>query len=220
MRRWSGIAGIVFVVLAVVSRLVRGSVPDPEKRDALAKFTKYYAHSSHTKAAVAAVVIGFVALFAFAWFIGGVWSRLRTAQAATTIPLIIVAIGSGAFVALGMAEHVLSDVVGVTLNFSTGYTLHKGFDAATALVLNEAGRAAFLGAMLAVGAATAATGIVILATRVLPVWLAWVGFAIAVLCLPAIPPLTFVTAILLAIWTLVISGLMVRADPSEVPTAA
>ena len=29
MRRWTGIAGIVWVVLAFVSRLVRGSVPDP-----------------------------------------------------------------------------------------------------------------------------------------------------------------------------------------------
>src|SRR5207245_10280261 len=128
--------------------------------------SSYSLHSPDPCAAVAAVAIGFVALFACAWSTGGVGSRLRAAQAATTIPLIIVAIGSGAFVALGMAEHVLSDVVGVTLNFSTGYTLHKGFDAATALVLNEAGRAAFLGEMLAVGAATAATGIGIVGARV------------------------------------------------------
>src|SRR5438552_17778766 len=43
MRRWSGIAGVVFVVLAFASRAVRGSVPDTDTRDALARFTKFYA---------------------------------------------------------------------------------------------------------------------------------------------------------------------------------
>jgi hypothetical protein len=74
------------------------------------------------------------------------------------------------------------------------------------------GTGAFLASMLAVGAATAAAGVVTL--RTLPVWLAWIGIAIAtaVFCLPIIPPLTFIAAVLRAIWTLVINGLMARAD--------
>ena len=45
MRRWAAIAGFVFVVLAFVSRAVRGNIPDSgsNKVDALAKYTKFYA---------------------------------------------------------------------------------------------------------------------------------------------------------------------------------
>ena len=35
IRRWSGIAGIVFVVLAILSAIVRGSLPDTGKRNAV-----------------------------------------------------------------------------------------------------------------------------------------------------------------------------------------
>jgi hypothetical protein len=212
MRRWAGIAGIVFVVLAFASRAVPGNVPDTDKRDAIARFAKFYADKSHNDNALIGFVLGVVGLFAFAWFLGGLWSTLRNAEGAATAPTIIVAVGGAVFVALGMAYHAFSGVVGVTLHFSKGYTIDKGFDPGTALLFTSVAQGIFLASMLAVGAATAAAGAVILRTRALPVWLAWVGIAIAVLCLPVIPPLTFIAAVLLAIWILVISGLMIQAD--------
>jgi hypothetical protein len=220
MRRWSGIAGIAFVVLAIVSRAVRGSLPDFTKRDALTKLTTYYADKSHNDHAVVAVALGFIGLFAFAWFIGGLWSELRRAEGAATMPTIIVAVGGAAFVALGMVFHIFSEGLGVTLHFAKGYTVDKGFDAGTALLMSSLAQGAFLASMLAVGAATAAAGVVMLRTRALPVWLAWLGVAIAVLCLPTIPPLTLIAAVLLAIWTLVTSGWMIRAGaPPGSPAA-
>jgi hypothetical protein len=72
--------------------------------------------------------------------------------------------------------------------------------------------------MLAVGAMTAASGVIILRTRVFPRWLAWLGIVIAVVCIPTIPPLTFITAILLALWTLWISALMIRTASQPTPT--
>lgn len=98
------------------------------------------------------------------------------------------------------------------MHFSKGYTIDHSFDPGTALLMASLGTGAFLASMVAMGAATAAAGVVILRTRMLPVWLAWTGIAIAVLCLPIIPPLSFVAAVLLAIWNLVISGLMARGD--------
>jgi hypothetical protein len=212
MRRWSAISGFVFVVLAIASRLVLGSVPDTEERGAFAKFTEYYAESSHNDRAVLAVVLGFIGLFAFAWFIGGLWSLLRTAEGATTMPTIVVAIGGAAFVALGITYHVLNEVVGVTLHFSDGYTIDHGFDPATALLFHEAARGALLGAFIAVGASTAAAAIVMLRTRAFPVWLAWVGIAVTVLSLPTIPPLTFAAAVLLGIWIVLTGIVMLRGE--------
>jgi hypothetical protein len=219
MRRWSGIAGMVFVVLAVASRAVRGSLPDSNKRDALARFTKFYANKTHNDHALIAVGLGFIGLFAFAWFLGGLWSTLRSAEGGPTMPTIVVAVGGAAFVALGMVFHVLSDGLGVTMHFSKGYTIEKGFEPGTALLMASLATGAFLASMLAVGAATAAAGVVILRTRTLPVWLAWIGIAVAVLCLPGIPPLTLLAALLFAVWTLVISAFMIQAGDRVKPEA-
>lgn len=219
MRRWSGIAGVVFVVLAVASRAVRGSLPDGNKRDALARFAKFYADKTHNDHALVAVALGFIGLFAFAWFLGGLWSLLRSAEGGPTMPTIVVAVGGAAFVALGMVFHLFSDGLGVTMHFSKGYTIDKGFDAGTALLLASLATGAFLASMLAVGAATAAAGLVILRTRTLPVWLAWIGIAVAVLCLPAIPPLTLLAAVLLGVWILVISGFMILGGDTANPEA-
>ena len=219
MRRWSGIAGLVFVVLTIVSRAVRGSVPDTDKRNALASFTKFYADKTHNDHALVALVLGFLGLVAFAWFLGGLWSMLRSADGGPTTPTIIVAVGGAAFVALGMVFHVFSEGLGVTLHFSKGYTIDNGFTPGTALLLASLATGLFLASMLAVGAATAAASVVILRTRSLPVWLAWIGIAIAVLCVPVIPPLSFIAAVLLAIWTLIISALMIQAGDRATPEA-
>ena len=136
MRRWAAIAGFVFVVLAFVSRAVRGNIPDSgsNKVDALAKYTKFYADKSHNSHALVALVLGFIGLFAFAWFLGAVWSTLRNAEGGATMPTIIVAIGGAAFIALGLAEHAFADVMGITLHFSKGFREGGGFNAGTALV--------------------------------------------------------------------------------------
>jgi hypothetical protein len=212
MRRWSGIAGVAFVVLAIASRIVRGSVPDTDPSGALDKFSAFYRDHTHNDHALIALVIGFIGLFAFTWFLGGLWSLLRAAEGAVTPPTIVVAVGGAAFVALGLVSHILEDGVGITLHFSKGYTVDNGFDPGTALLMASLGTGAFLAAMLALGSATAAAGLVILRTRALPVWLAWVGFAIAVLCLPVIPPLSFIATILLIIWTIAISVVMLRPN--------
>src|SRR5579864_7445275 len=117
MRRWSGIAGIVFVVLAVVSRAVRGSLPDPTKSGALDAFRRFYADKAHNDHALVAFVLGAIGLFAFAWFIGGVCSALRNAGGSPTMPTIVVAIGGAAYLAAGLVFHVFSEGTGVTMHF-------------------------------------------------------------------------------------------------------
>src|SRR5579864_5034217 len=172
MRRWSGIAGIVFVVLAVVSRVVRGSLPDPTKKGALDAFRRFYADKAHNDHALAAFVLGVIGLFAFAWFIGGVWSALRNAEGRATMPSIVVAIGGAAYLSAGMVFHVLSEGPGVTIHFGKGYTIDPG----TALLMASLATGAFLTAMMTAGVATAAAGVAIVRTRAFPAWVAWIGF--------------------------------------------
>ena len=67
MRRWSGIAGIVWVVLAFGSRLVRGSVPDPSSKHATQKMADFFATKTHQSHALTGAVLGLLGLFFFAW---------------------------------------------------------------------------------------------------------------------------------------------------------
>jgi hypothetical protein len=205
MRRWSGIAGVVFVVLVIVSTAVRGSVPDPTKRQALHNFARFYADKSHNSQALAAFILGAIGLFAFAWFIGGLWSVLRNSEGAATMPTIVVAVGGAAYVAAGLLYHIFSEGPGITVHFAKGYVIDPG----TALLMASLATGAFLAAILAAGVATAASALVIIRKGGFPSWLAWIGFLIALLSLPVIPPLAFIAAILLAIWVLVISVLMI-----------
>ncbi|HEV8296864.1 MAG TPA: hypothetical protein VGQ20_06205 [Acidimicrobiales bacterium] len=206
MKRVAGVAGLVFVVLAFVARFVAGDRPDPSGDNAPAKFAEFYADSAHQTRALVSTVLGVIALFAFLWFLGGLWSRLRNADGDATTPTIIVAAGGAAFFALGVVSHLANDILGITLKFSDGYELDPGL----AVVLSFLGDGAFMASMVAVGAATAAAGVIILRTNALPKWLAWIGFALAVLSLPLFPPLSFLAALLLAVWVVAASIVLLR----------
>jgi hypothetical protein len=213
MRRWTGIAGIVWVVLAFVSRLVRGNVPSPDGKHAVQKFADFYATKSHQSHALVGAVLGLLGLFFFAWFIGGLVSRLREVEGGPGAATIVMVVAGAAFVALAAMEHALDNGVGITLHFAKDYKLDPGL----AAVASTMATGAFLGAMLAIGAATTAAGLLIMRTRVFPVWIAWIGFAVAVLSLPTIPPLSFLAALVLAVWTLVISVLLLTSTGEPAP---
>lgn len=215
LRRWSGITGIVFVVLAVVSGIVRGSIPDTSKRNAVDKFVKFYGDKSHNSHALVAVVLGFIGLFFFTWFLGGVWGAIREAEGRVSAPTIIVAIGGAVFVAMGFAYHAFDNIQGITLHFDKGYRASSQFNPGTAILLNDVAVGLRMAAMLGMGAASAAASVVILRTRVFPAWLAWIGFAIALLALPVIPPLSVISSLLFAFWTIVVSVIfLTRPEPA------
>jgi len=213
MNRWTGISGLAFVVFAFVSALVQGDTPSTEDADATEQFARFWADSGNQGQALAEAITGFVGLFFFLWFLGGLWSRLRSAESGTTPATLVVVAGGAAFVAIGAVEHAVTNVVGITLNFSDGYQLDPGL----ALILDELGTGLFIAAMLAAGAMTAATGVVIRQTGVLPAWLGWVGFGIAVLALPAIPSLSFIAALLLAVFVVAVSVVMLTRPAASGP---
>jgi hypothetical protein len=216
MRRWAGLAGIAFVVLAFAAQLVQGDVPNTETSDATEQFALFYADEDNHAKAVVSLILGLVGQFAFLWFVGGLWSTLRTTTATTTVS-IMVALGGASFFVLGSLEHVADNVVGTLLNFSEGGGYQP--DPALAMTLRGLATGTFLAAMIAAGATALAAGLMIRATGAFPRWLLWVGVAMVVLALPAVPLLTLVAALLLAVWVLVISVTMVRRDDPEPASA-
>ena len=219
MRRWSGIAGVVFVVLAVLSRIVEGSRPDTNGKGAIRELTRYYAKTSHLNQGLASAVLGLIGTFFFLWFLAGLWSAIREAEGSPTPRTGALLAGGAVFAALGGLAHEFGNVVGDALKFSDAYKL----DANSAIVFDRLARGSFALAMIAAGVTTAAVGLVVIRTRVLPAWLAWLGFLIALLALPVFGLFTFISAVLLAIWVLVVSILMIAGPltgPHGAPTTA
>jgi len=106
---------------------------------------------------------------------------------------------------MGFAFHAFDNIQGITLHFDKGYRASGQFNPGTAILLNDLATGLRMAVMLGMGAASAAASIVIRRSRVFPGWLAWVGLVIAVLALPVIPPLSVISSLLFAIWTIVIS---------------
>jgi hypothetical protein len=212
MRRWAGLAGIAFVVLAFAAQVVQGDVPSTDTSDATERFALFYADEDNQARAAVSAILGLVGQFAFLWFVGGLWSALRT-PTATTTPSIVVALGGAGFFVLGALEHLVDNIVGIILNFAEGGGYQP--DPGMAITLSGLAGGIFLGAMIAAGTTALAAGLIIRQTAAFPGWLLWVGFAMAVLSLTTIPPLVLIAALLLAVWVVVISVTMIRRDDAE-----
>ena len=75
MRRWAGISGLAFIVLAFISAAVQGGVPDPEAGDATEQFARFYADEDNHSRALISALLGMVGQFFFLWFLGGRGAR-------------------------------------------------------------------------------------------------------------------------------------------------
>jgi len=202
--KWGALAGVVFVVLAVVGALIAGTPPkvsDPDLK--IVKYTK----DNQDALRIGAYLAGLGIVF-FMFFLGVVWTRLRraeggsgrlagTAAMAGVVAITIAAVGSGiaAYGALHPAESAgtyrLSAVVFGILSFA-------------ALVFVEA------------------TSIVIMRTKFLPAWLGWIGTLVAVLWLvggaavstenDTIFVIAFVAFLAWALWLIVVSVMLFRTS--------
>jgi len=208
-RRWSGIAGILFLACAIASVAVHGSFPDTLKANALTKIASFYADRSHDSHAVLAVVLGFIGLFFFTWFLGGLWSTLRDAEGTTSAPTVILAVGGAAFFALAAGAHMFNNVTGISAHFDKAY--HQP-DPKIALTMLDLGTGAILASAMAAGTMTLAALVLIRRTRALPIWIAWLGLAVTVLALPVVPPLARLSGLVLAVWTVAISVVFVTSE--------
>lgn len=204
--KWAALAGVVFVVLALVGGFIAGSPPkvsDPDGK--IVKFTK-----DNEDALKIASYLGGLGIAFFLFFLGAVGSRLRQA-------------GSGRLAATAVMGGVATASI-AAIGFSiSGYgALHPLESAGTfrlsTVVMAMLGFAAFV--------FTEATSIVIVRSKFLPAWLGWFGGLVALLWLvgaaavstedDTIFAMGFVAFIAWALWMLVLSVMLFRTtDTAE-----
>lgn len=190
--RWAPLTGVVFVALLIASNVLGGKLPDSNA--SAAKVISYYnAHSS--KVELAAYLTG-LSLFFGLFFYASLRDHLRRSPAAERLAdtafggAVLFAVGGGLTAGTQFA---LADVPGA-------------LSPAAAQALNAISNDLAIFAMLAgVAVLLMASGIAIVRTGVLPLWLGWIAIVVAVI---ALTPVGFFAFLAAGVWTLVASILV------------
>ena len=205
--RLAALAGIVAVVLWLIGILIQESTDMPGDEPTGDQVLAWYSADEQT-----ILTAGFIfmlgALFFFV-FLGALRVRLSEAEGGAGF---LTAIADGAGVAVGILLLMLPapDMAGALSN--------EELNGDAALAVNTLGDMFFLGAELTAALLLAATGLLLLRTRVLPVWLGWASLVVALWLL--IPPIGWAGLLLgFPLWTILVS-LLLWMRPAGEPVAA
>ena len=195
-QRLEPLAGVVFVILAVIALLTAAG------EDFLAEpadVADYYVDNSGR--VIVAAIIGGLAIFAFFWFVGAVRNRLRVRETPEG-GLPALAFGGGIAAATLLLVANAANMAGAFRAEEDGE-----IDPAVAAALNDISSLIIgIAAPVALAVFVAATGIVSIATGVLPRWLGWLSLLLALGFL--IPYISFVFWVPFGIWVLAVSVLL------------
>ncbi|HEY2936406.1 MAG TPA: hypothetical protein VGJ25_07390 [Gaiellaceae bacterium] len=200
LERFAPLAGIVAVALWIVGTIIEGSTNYSDK-DTPEEVLSVLQHDTNSIIA-AGIIFAFGVVF-FIWFLGSLRATLYSVEGGVG-RLSAIAYGSGMLAALCLLFQVAPNVQGA---FDK-----DDISADTAQSLQSVGEAFFGGTEITLIAMFAAVGLLVLRTRVLPVWLGWVTLAIALVL--AIIPIGWAGVVFLfPLWTIVVSVLLFLKPP-------
>ena len=208
------LAGIVFVVLTLISAFLPGSPPRPD--DSAAKIAKFVVDNGD-ELRWAGFVGALGAIVLLGW-LGAVWRLMRRAEGGVPLLAVGAALGAVFAAALFTVAGVIMSIVAIVGPAQIGPQNTRFFY----LLFNGLGSAGAIALALFVGAFSS----VIISTGVLPRVMGWLGALVALVLLVAgggiastrnvFFVLGFVGFAGLAIWVVVISILMFRAREPRV----
>jgi hypothetical protein len=207
MMRLSGLAGIVGVVLFVISTIVVESSDTPDDDATAADIAAYF--DGELGVLVLGLIIAALGAIALIWFLDGL--RIRISQFSDQLGRLTFFFGFAAVLFL-----LASALPDVSAAFATD-ELDRELDPGAAEALWNLGDGFFFGAeMLLVGFFLFA-GLAAVWARAWPAWLGWVSLVLAVIAL--IPPIGWAVVVFgFPLWILLVSALLWRR-PAEPATA-
>jgi hypothetical protein len=199
LARWQRIeplAGVLFVVLGVIALFTAGGedfLADPSE------LADFYADDSGR--IIAGEIIGGFAIFVFFWFVGAVRNRLRVSETP-----------EGGLPALAFGGGIAGATLVLVANAATMAAAFRAdddgrIDPAAAAALNDLSSVIVgIAAPVAMAVFLAATGVVSIATGVLPRWLGWVSLLLALGFL--IPVISWIFWLPFGAWVLLVSVIL------------
>jgi hypothetical protein len=205
--QWSPASGLAFIVLFVVGMLL---FKTPDKDDTQLQIVGFYADKGNRAQLIIAAYLLVLAGVFFFWFLASLRDRLRVLEGGTG-RLTSIVFGSGiVFIAMLMVTAGCFMFVPGEITFGD-----KGVPPDVARVLPDMGWAFLLigGAFSAIAMIDAAS-VLMVRTGIFPRWVAWLGFAAAVVLLFA--ALVFPIVALL-VWVGVVSLALLQMNGVNVP---
>jgi hypothetical protein len=204
--RYAALSGVIAVVLWVVGLLVGGDVTNKDEAARILAAVK-----DHDARILVGGLIWTVGTAFFIWFLGVLRSRMYVAEG-----------GTARLTATGFAGGVATAIcIALAPGGDMAAALNKNdIDASAASALHNMGDAFFIGAEYLLPVLLVAAGLLALRTGLLPKWLAWVSFLIALVLL--IGPIGWAALIFaFPLWVLVVSVLLWRSAerPAATPVA-
>jgi hypothetical protein len=202
LRAWSSLAGLAFVVLAVIGAILLFDGPSDSSPTKMAAW--YGSGSNRNHVNIGWVLVG-LALFCFVWFVGAVRERVAAGERAEagngSMLSTIVTVGGAAVAAVLLAVIGVADGVKTMSDDTYHHQVYSG-------VIHAAGDASYM--MLASGGAALAamifaTSLAIFAFGFLPRWVGWFGVLAGVCALVSI---LFFTMIVWLLWIAVSSVML------------
>jgi hypothetical protein len=199
LARWQRIeplAGVLFVVLGVIALFTAGGedfLADPSE------LADFYADDSGR--IIAGEIIGGFAIFVFFWFVGAVRNRLRVSETP-----------EGGLPALAFGGGIAGATLVLVANAATMAAAFRAdedgqINPAAAAALNDLSSVIVgIAAPVAMAVFLAATGVVSIATGVLPRWLGWVSLLLALGFL--IPVISWIFWLPFGAWVLLVSVIL------------
>jgi hypothetical protein len=165
--QYGAVAGLVFVVLAVIAAFIVGELPLPT--DTPRQIHEFY--RDHESALKIGIFLSGVGAVAFLWFLASLWTKLRERR------LAMIAVGGGvATIGLALVSAAITSTTALRIGDLTPEQA-KFFHVLEQFVI---GMASF-----SIAALVAATAIAAIRAKVFPAWLGWASAALAVAWLVA-----------------------------------
>ncbi len=190
------LTGVLFVVLTLASFIIGGEPPDAD--DPARKVVEFW--SDHEGQAIVGSLLAGLAAVSLIFFAASVRRALRRGEDGTGV-LSVAALAGGIVAATGIATD-------AAIRFALG-DLAEDIDPIAVQTLNALWADFFFPMVVGFATLILATSLAALRTRVIPVWLAWVGFLI---CVVFFTPAGFVAFLVSGLWFVIASVLLWRHE--------
>jgi hypothetical protein len=200
--RLAAASGFAFVALFVAALFV---LDIPGHDDSEEIVNAFYADSGNRARVVIAAYLLAIAGLSFLWFLAHLRGRLSAAEGEPATLSAVSFAGGVVFVAMLFAGAAAQSP---TYAFSVDLFDEPQSQLARATIPHQ-GYSALIFGLLAAALTVASASLAIMRTEVYPLWLAWLGFAVAVLLLFG---LLFLPILALLVWVLAVSVVLLRGD--------
>jgi Domain of unknown function (DUF4386) len=202
LERWAALGGVLYVILFVVGTILL--VGDEPAGDASPnKVVRFYSDSGHRDRITLGWALVGLGLFFFLWFLVALRQALIRLVGEGFLAT-LATVGGAVYAALALT----SIAVNMGIKTMSDDTYHHQVYPPLIHAANDAGYVLHSTGGVGVGTMMIAASLAVVQTRVLPVWLGWIGVAAGIIALASI---FFFPWFLIALWLLTASAILFRA---------